>query len=74
MYITIYQLDGDYKDCVLEMGGKIQKHSVTKDIDVEFDTAKGIGFIQMGIDVIGFTSPTVGMTIDRSEFLSIKIE
>lgn len=74
MYITIYQLDGDYKDCVLEMGGKIQEYNVTKDIDVEFDTSNGIGFVQMGTDVIGFTSPTVGMTLGRTEYLSIKIE
>ena len=68
MKIFITGLDIDYKDCVIEMGGKIV--DVEDSVNVTFPA--NVEMYTDG-DNVGFTSPTVGMVVSRFEFVRIEI-
>lgn len=68
MKIFITGLDIDYKDCALEMGGRIVAEEDS--INVQFPST-----VEMYTDGnnVGFTSPIVGIVISRFEFVRIEI-
>lgn len=74
MYIKIYQLDKDYQDAVLEMGGKVTWTNGDGDIDVVFSSKCGVGLVTMDNKCVGFTNPqNVGFVTSSDEFESIEI-
>lgn len=74
MRIKIYQLDKEYQDAVLEMGGKIKFTNGDGDIDVVFSTKCGVGMVTLENDCVGFTNPqNVGFVASSDEFMSIEI-
>ena len=75
MYIRIYQLDKEYQDAVLEMGGKVNWTNGDGDIDVAFSSECGVGLVTMDNDCVGFTNPkkNVGFVASSEEFSSIEI-
>lgn len=75
MFITIYALDADYKDCAVEMGGAIETHEIGNVIDVEFNVeSDGITIFTTENGCVSITSKhDIGMVLSADEFLSIKI-
>ena len=76
MFITIYSLDADYKDCAEKMGGAIETHEVGNVIDVEFNVeSDGVALFTTDIGSVSVTSNHgIGMVLSADEFLSIKID
>lgn len=76
MLISIYALDADYEDCVIEMGGTVIGQPYSNVIDVQFDAYEcGIGmFTDLLNNAVAFTSKNnVGMVIDTNDYASIEI-
>ena len=73
MNISIYGLDMEYKDCALEMGATIVEHTNHCYIDCEFP--KCVDMFTNHNSTVSFinNNTNVGMVIDDTEFLSIKI-
>ena len=68
MKIFITGLDTDYKDCVVEMGGKI----VDEEDSLNVMLPHTVHMFTDG-DNVNFASPTVGMVVSRFEFVRIEI-
>ena len=68
MKIFITGLDNDYKDCVVEMGGKILEEEDSLNVMLPHT----VDMFTDGNNV-NFTSPTVGMVVSRFEFVRIEI-
>ena len=68
MKIFITGLDIDYKDCVVEMGGKI----VDEEYSINVMLPHTVDMFTDG-DNVNFTSSTVGMVVSRFEFVRIEI-
>lgn len=74
MRIKIYQLDKEYQDAVLEMGGEIKWTNGDGDIDVIFSTKAKVSMVTMENECVGFTTPkNVGFVASSDEFMSIEI-
>ena len=68
MKIYVKGLDTDYKDCAVEMGGRII--DVEDSVNVVFpDTVR----ISTDGKLVNFISPTVGMVLTSTEFVRIEI-
>lgn len=68
MKIFINGLDSDYKDCVIEMGGKIVDEEDSLNVMLPHTVN-----MFTDDDNVNFTSPTVGMVVSRFEFVRIEI-
>ena len=76
MFITIYALDADYKDCAEEMGGAIETHEIGNVIDVEFNVeSDGITLFTSENGCVSITSKhDIRMVLSADKFSSIEID
>lgn len=74
MRIKIFELDKEFRDVVLEMGGEINWTNDDDNIDVVFSTKCKVAMVTLDNECIGFSSPKkLGFVVSSSDFRLVEI-